>query len=109
MTMNMQQVMQQAQKMQRQLAEAQDQLSDVEVTGTAGGGMVTVTGTADGEINAITIDGSALGLDEDDTEMLQDTVLAAVNEMLARAQEVTNQRIGAITGGMGMPGMPGMF
>lgn len=107
--MNMQQVMQQAQKMQRQLAEAQDQLSEVEVSASAGGGMVTVTGTADGDINAIKINGAAIGLDEEDTEMLQDTILAAVNEMLARAQEVTNQRLGAITGGMGMPGMPGMF
>ena len=51
--MNMQQVMKQAQKMQRQLAEAQDALSDVEVSGTAGGGMVTVKGTADGQISAI--------------------------------------------------------
>lgn len=107
--MNMQQVMQQAQKMQRQLAEAQDQLSEVEVSASAGGGMVTVTGTADGDISAIKINGAAIGLDEEDTEMLQDTILAAVNEMLARAQEVTNQRLGAITGGMGMPGMPGMF
>ena len=107
--MNMQQVMQQAQKMQRQLAEAQDQLSEVEVSASAGGGMVPVTGTADGDINAITINGAAIGLDEEDTEMLQDTILAAGNEMLARAQEVTNQRLGAITGGMGMPGMPGMF
>ena len=72
--MNMQQVMKQAQKMQRQLAEAQDALSDVEVSGTAGGGMVTVKGTADGQISAI-----------------------------------ENQRLGAITGGMGMPVMPGMF
>ena len=45
----------------------------------------------------------------EDAEMLQDTVLAAVNEMLARAQEVTNRQLGAVTGGMNMPGMPGMF
>lgn len=107
--MNMQQMMKQAQKMQRQLAEAQDHLADIEVSASAGGGMVKVTGTASGDINAIEIDGAILGLDEDDTEMLQDTVLAAVNEMLARAQEVTNQQMSAITGGMGMPGMPGMF
>lgn len=107
--MNMQQIMQQAQKMQRQLAEAQDQLSEVEVSASTGGGMVKVTGTADGQISAIKIDGSALGLDEDDTEMLEDAVLAAVTEMLARAQEVTNQRMSALTGGMGMPGMPGLF
>ena len=109
MAMNMQQVMKQAQKMQRQLAEAQDQLAETEVSATAGGGMVKVTGTADGQITDIQIDGSALGLDEEDSEMLQDTVLAAVNEMLARAQEVTNSRLGSLTGGMGMPGMPGMF
>ena len=75
--MNMQQMMKQAQKMQRQLEEAQAHLSDVEVSATAGGGMVKVTGTADGDINA----------------------------MLARAQDVANSQIGAITGGMGMPGM----
>ena len=103
--MNMQQMMRQAQKMQRQLADAQDQLAEVEVSGSAGGGMVKVTGTADGQITAIEIDGAMLGLDEEDAEMLQDTVLAAINETMARAQEVTNQRLGAITGGMGMPGM----
>ena len=107
--MNMQQVMKQAQKMQRQLAEAQEELADVEVSASAGGGMVKVTGTADGDIVAIEIDGSALGIDEEDAEMLADTVLAAIKETLARAQEVTNQRMGALTGGMGIPGMPGMF
>jgi DNA-binding YbaB/EbfC family protein len=109
MAMNMQQMMKQAQKMQRQLADAQDQLAETEVSASAGGGMVKVTGTADGSITGIEIDGSVLGLDEEDSEMLQDTILAAVNEMLARAQEVTNQRLGSITGGMNIPGMPGMF
>ena len=103
--MNMQQMMKQAQKMQRQLEQAQDELAEVEVSASAGGGMVKVTGTADGQITAIEIDGSQLGLDPDDAEMLADTVLAAINETMARAQEVTNQRIGALTGGMGMPGM----
>lgn len=107
--MNMQQMMKQAQKMQRQLAEAQDHLGDIEVNASAGGGMVKAYGTAAGDVTAIEIDGAALGLDEDDTEMLQDTVLAAVNDLLARAQEVTNQQLGALAGGMGIPGMPGMF
>lgn len=107
--MNMQQMMKQAQKMQRQLAEAQDQLAEVEVSASTGGGMVTVSGTADGEITSITIDGASLGLDEEDTEMLQDAVLAAVRETMSRAQDVANQRIGSITGGMGMPGMPGLL
>ena len=109
MAMNMQQVMKQAQKMQRQLAEAQDELTEVEVSASAGGGMVKVTGTADGEITDIQIDGESLGLDADDTELLQDSILAAVRETLAKAQDVTNQRLGSITGGMGMPGMPGLF
>ena len=107
--MNMQQMMKQAQKMQRQLAEAQDQLSELEVSASTGGGMVKVTGKADGQITAIKLDGSALGLDEDDVEMLEDAILAAVAETQARAQELTNQRLGALTGGMGMPGMPGLF
>ena len=105
--MNMQQMMKQAQKMQQQLAEAQDQLAEVEVSATAGGGMVKVTGTADGQITDIVIDGSVLGLDEEDTEMLQDTILAAIGETMARAQEVTNQRLGSLTGGM--PGIPSFF
>ena len=103
--MNMQQMMKQAQQMQQRLAEAQDQLSEVEVSASAGGGMVKVTGTADGQITGITIDGSALGLDEEDTEMLQDTILVAIGETMAKAQEVTNQRLGALTGGMNIPGM----
>ena len=103
--MNMQQMMKQAQEMQRKLGSAQEELSELEVSGTAGGGMVTVTGMADGSITDIKIDGSALDLDEDDTEMLQDAVLAAINECAARAQEATNARMGAITGGLGMPGL----
>ena len=106
--MNMQQMMKQAQKMQRQLGSVQEELAELEVSGSAGGGMVTVTGMADGTITGVAIDGAALDLDEDDTEMLQDAILAAINECTARAQEITNERMGAITGGMGM-GLPGMF
>ena len=107
--MNMQQMMKQAQKMQRQLAAAQDELAELELTATAGGGMVKVTGTADGQVSDIQIDAEALGLDADDAEMLQDAILAALGELQDRAQQVTNERLGALTGGMGMPGMPGMF
>ena len=103
--MDMQQLMRQAQQMQRQLEDAQEQLGDIEVSASAGGGMVKVTGTADGEITDIKIDGAALGLDEDDTEMLQDTILAAINEALAQAQEVANRQIGSVTGGLNIPGL----
>lgn len=105
--MNMQQMMRQARKMQEQLAEAQDHLGDIEVTGSAGGGMVQVRATADNVITAIEIDPEAL--DPDDVELLQDSILAAVNEALSNAQEAANQQLGAITGGMGGMGIPGLF
>lgn len=107
MAMNMQQVMRQARKMQERLAEVQDSLKDIEVTATAGGGMVKVVATADGMVRSIEIDPEALG--PEDVELVQDTVLAAVNEALTLAQEASNREMSAVTGGMGMPGMPGMF
>ncbi|SEH47452.1 MULTISPECIES: YbaB/EbfC family nucleoid-associated protein [Atopobiaceae] len=101
--MNMQQMMKQAQKMQKQLADAQDKLGDIEVSASAGGGMVKVTGTADMSITSITIDPEAL--DPEDVDILQDTILAAVNDCLASAQNAANQQLGAITGGMNIPGL----
>lgn len=107
MAMNMQQVMKQARKMQEQMLEAQERMKDIEVSASAGGGTVKVTATADGKLTAVTINPEAL--DPEDVEFLQDMIVAAVNEALSSAQEVANQQLGAITGGMGMPGMPGMF
>ena len=101
--MNMQQMMKQAQKMQKQLADAQDRLGDIEVSASAGGGMVKVTGTADMRITSVTIDPEAV--DPEDVELLQDSVLAAVNECLSSAQDAANQQLGAITGGMNVPGL----
>ena len=101
--MNMQQMMKQAQKMQKQLADAQDKLGDIEVSASAGGGMVKVTGTADMKITSVTIDPEAV--DPEDVELLQDSVLAAVNECLSSAQDAANQQLGAITGGMNVPGL----
>jgi len=101
--MNMQQMMKQAQKMQKQLADAQDKLKDIEVSASAGGGMVKVTGTADQRITSITIDPDAL--DPEDVDLLQDSIMAAVNECLASGQDAANQQLGAITGGMNIPGM----
>jgi DNA-binding YbaB/EbfC family protein len=109
MAMNMQQMMKQAQKMQQQLADAQDQLAQTEITASAGGGMVRLTGTADGQVTSVAIDAATLDLDPDDAEMLADTILAAFNDLQDQAQGMASQRLGAITGGMGMPGMPGLF
>ena len=101
--MNMQQMMQQAQKMQRQLADAQDRLADIPVSASAGGGMVKVEGTADMRITSITIDPDAC--DPADVELLQDSLLAAVNECLSSAQDAANQQLGSVTGGMNIPGL----
>ncbi|KRO12289.1 hypothetical protein IV77_GL001420 [Olsenella uli DSM 7084] len=103
MCMNMQQMMKQAQKMQRQLADAQDRLADIPVSASAGGGMVKVEGTADMRITSITIDPDAC--DPADVELLQDSLLAAVNECLSSAQDAANQQLGSVTGGMNIPGL----
>ena len=96
-------LMQQAQQMQQQMAEAQEQLATETVEASAGGGLVTVRATGNGEIIAIKIDPKAI--DPDDPELLEDMVLAAVNEALRSAQSLAQSRLGAMTGGLGLPGM----
>ena len=102
--MNMQQLMKQAQKMQQQLAEAQENLEQVTVDASAGGGMVKVTVNGQMMLESITIDPEAL--DPEDVEVLQDMIIAAVNEGVRGVAEIANKQMGAITGGMGIPGMP---
>ena len=102
--MNMQQMMKQARKMQEQLAQAQEEIKDVTVDASAGGGMVKVTVNGDIQLESITIDPAAL--DPDDVEMLQDMFVAAVNEAIRGVNELASKRMGAITGGLNIPGMP---
>ncbi|WP_293824201.1 YbaB/EbfC family nucleoid-associated protein [uncultured Parolsenella sp.] len=103
--MNMQQMMKQARKMQEQLAAAQEKLKDVEVSASAGGGMVKVVAT--GELQVKSIEISPEACDPEDVEMLQDMVLAAVNDALASAQEAAGNQMSAATGlgGMNIPGL----
>ena len=89
--------------MQQQLADVQDGLKDVVVEATAGGGMVKATMSGDGVLRSITIDPQAL--DPEDVELLQDMIVAAVNEASSNASDVANQRMGAITGGLNIPGL----
>jgi DNA-binding YbaB/EbfC family protein len=96
-------LMQQAQQMQQQMAEAQEQLASETVEASAGGGLVTVRATGNGEIISIKIDPKAI--DPDDPELLEDMVLAAVNEALRSAQSLAQSKLGAMTGGLGLPGM----
>lgn len=102
--MNMQQLMKQAQKMQQQLAEAQENLEQVTVDASAGGGMVKATVNGKMMLESLTIDPEAV--DPEDVEVLQDMIVAAVNEAVRGVNEVANKQMGAITGGMNIPGMP---
>jgi len=107
---NLQQLMQQAQKMQQQLADAQAALAEAEVTGTAGGGLVTVTMTGGGEVRAVKIDPKAV--DADDVETLEDLVVAAFTAASENMRKLAEEKMGPLTaglggmgGGLGLPGM----
>jgi len=103
---NMQQLMKQAQKMQQQLLAAQEELASAEVTGTAGGGLVTATVNGSGELQNLVIDPSVI--DPEDAETLQDLVVAAVRDAARAAQQLANEKMGPVTGGLGGLGLPGM-
>jgi nucleoid-associated protein EbfC len=107
---NMAQLMKQAQKMQQQLEEAQAELAAAQVTGTAGGGLVTATLTGGGELVALTIDPKAV--DPDDVETLQDLIVAAVRDANRAVAELAAEKMGPVTGGLGGGlgglGLPGM-
>jgi nucleoid-associated protein EbfC len=99
---NMQQMLKQVQKMQAEMAAAQEQLKDEVVEASAGGGMVTVKVSGDLDLKSIAIAPEAV--DPEDVELLQDMVLAAVNEGMRAAQELASKKLGGITGGLGGPG-----
>jgi DNA-binding YbaB/EbfC family protein len=103
---NMQQMLKQVQKMQQDMMAAQEQLKDETVEASAGGGMVTAVVGGDLTVREIRIDPGAV--DPDDVELLQDMVLAAVNEGLRAAQELAASRLGGLTGGLGDLGLPGL-
>lgn len=100
---NMGAMMKQAQKMQAELAKAQDEIKDMEFEATVGGGMVKVVAKGDSTIKSIVIDPEAV--DPEDVDMLQDMVLAAVNEALRGVSDLGAQRISFVTGGMSIPGL----
>lgn len=99
---NMQQMMKQVQKMQAEMAKAQEELKHESVEATVGGGAVTVEVTGELVFKSIRIAPEAV--DPDDPEMLSDLVLAAVNQGLQAAQELAAQKLGAATGGLAGPG-----
>jgi nucleoid-associated protein EbfC len=111
---NMQQLLQQAQKMQEQMVAAQEELAQAEVQGSAGGGLVTATVSGRGELKALAIDPRAV--DPDDTETLADLVLAAVRDATSTAADLEASKmepfakgfeggLGGLLGGLGLPGL----
>lgn len=103
---DLQQLMKQAQKMQQQVASAQAELAEAEVTGTAGGGLVKVTLTGLGEVKALKIDPKVV--DADDVETLEDLVVAALHAGAEEVRQLTEAKMGPATGGLGGGlGIPG--
>ena len=100
---NMQQLMRQAQKLQEQMTKAQEDIEAREFSAQAGGGMVSVTVNGKHEVTGIQIKPECV--DPEDVEMLQDMVVAAVNEALRAASEAANARMNAVMGGMKIPGL----
>src|ERR1043166_198689 len=107
MGMDMDKLMQQVGQMQEQMQKAQDELANETVEASAGGGMSTVVANGAGEIKQIKIDPKAI--DPDDPEMLEDMVVAAVNEAVRSAHSLMESKLGGLAGGaLGGLGLPGL-
>lgn len=95
----------QAQQMQEKLLSAQEEISAAQVTGSAGNGLVTVTGTGAGDVTGITIDPKVI--DPDDAETLADLVLGALADLATKREALTAEKMGPLAGGLG-GGIPGL-
>ena len=104
---NAPEIMRQAQEMQGRAAEMQERLGKLQVEGSAGGGMVTVTATGQQKIVAVVIDPSLIS--DGDKEMLEDLLVAAVNQALEKAKAVASEEMSKLTGDMNIPGMQEMM
>jgi len=105
--MDMNSIMQQAQQFQQNMARIQDELGQRQVTGSAGGGMVTVTANGKSEILSVVIE-RAIIVDKE-AEMLQDLIVSATNDALRKARELGKAEMGKLTGGLNLPGLSNMF
>jgi DNA-binding YbaB/EbfC family protein len=104
--MNPQKMMKQMQKMQEDMARVQTELQRESVTASAGGGAVTARVSGGLELLEIVIDPKAV--DPEDVEMLQDVIVAAVNEAMRSAQQLAQDRLGSVAGGLSGMGLPGL-
>ncbi|MBS3787991.1 YbaB/EbfC family nucleoid-associated protein [Candidatus Bipolaricaulota bacterium] len=103
---NINNIMQKAQEMQEELEKKQEELAEKEVEATAGGGMVKVVMNGNQEVVDINIEKEVV--DPDDPEMLEDLILAAVNNAKEKAEELKQEEMGDIAGGMDLPNIPGL-
>ena len=102
--MNMNKLMKQAKQMQAKMSKMQEELKEKTVEATAGGGVVKVVVNGKQEVLDLEIDPDAV--DPEDVEMLEDMILAAVNEGMRKVQDMVDDEMGKVTGGMNIPGMP---
>ena len=105
--MDLNAIMQQAREMQEKMAKIQEDLAAKTITGSAGGGMVSVTATGKGDILSIAIEEELIIPGE--KEMLQDLIAAATNDAIRKSRELTKQEMGSLTGGMQIPGLGNLF
>jgi hypothetical protein len=101
--MNPRQMQQMVQKAQRQMEKMQEELANSVVEGSAGGGAVTITMSGQRDVKSITISPDVV--DPEDVEMLQDLLMAAINDARTRVQELQQEKMGPLMGGMNMPGL----
>jgi len=104
--MDMKKIMKQAQDFQKQLKKQQEELAGKEFEGTSGGGMVIAKVNGSAEVLSIKIDPEVI--DKDEIEMLQDLIVAAVNQAMVRVQEAQQEGMSSMAGGLGLK-IPGMF
>ncbi len=107
MVPNMQNMMKQMQKMQKEMEKVQEGLKDKSIASTSGGGAVTVEFT--GDLRCVKMEIKPDVIDPEDVEMLQDLIVAAVNEGIKNAQNMASDEMGKVTGNLKVPGMPGLF
>ncbi len=103
MSKNLGNILKQAQKMQAKIAEIQDEMADKTVEASSGGGMVAVVANGKQELVSVVVDPEIAG--SDDIDMLQDLIVAAVNEALKKSRELMSEEMGKVTSGLGIPGM----
>ncbi len=101
--MDLNNIMQQAKAMQEKMAKIQEDLAKKTITGSAGGGMVMVTVNGQGDLISVAIEKAVI--DPDEAVMLQDLIVAATNDAIRKAKELSKQELGQLTGGLNLPGL----